>query len=80
MASGSRPRRPSSPSTYPLSAGGVSQPTPLVLPGTAGWPFRVWAGLIIGAYVVKGLASYFSITWHEVQKATVLERVMCSST
>src|SRR5947207_362274 len=26
MASGSRPRRPSSPSTYPLSAGGVSQP------------------------------------------------------
>jgi subfamily B ATP-binding cassette protein MsbA len=31
-----------------------------VLPGDQGWPFRVWAGLIIGAYVAKGLASYFS--------------------
>jgi ATP-binding cassette, subfamily B, bacterial MsbA len=31
-----------------------------VLPGTAGWPFRVWAALIVGAYVVKGLGSYFS--------------------
>jgi ATP-binding cassette, subfamily B, bacterial MsbA len=31
-----------------------------VLPGTAGWPFRVWAGLIVGAYVAKGLGSYFS--------------------
>jgi subfamily B ATP-binding cassette protein MsbA len=31
-----------------------------VLPGTAGWPFRIWAGLIIGAYVAKGLGSYFS--------------------
>ena len=31
-----------------------------VLPGTTGWPFRVWAGLIIGAYVAKGLSSYFS--------------------
>jgi subfamily B ATP-binding cassette protein MsbA len=31
-----------------------------VLPGTAGWPFRVWAGLIISAYLAKGLGSYFS--------------------
>ena len=31
-----------------------------VLPGTDGWPFRVWAGLIIGAYIAKGLGSYFS--------------------
>jgi ATP-binding cassette, subfamily B, bacterial MsbA len=31
-----------------------------VLPGTAGWPFRVWAGLIIGAYLAKGIGSYFS--------------------
>ena len=31
-----------------------------VLPGTAGWPFRVWAGLIIAAYLAKGLGSYFS--------------------
>jgi subfamily B ATP-binding cassette protein MsbA len=31
-----------------------------VLPGQAGWPFRVWASLIIGAYVAKGFGSYFS--------------------
>jgi subfamily B ATP-binding cassette protein MsbA len=31
-----------------------------VLPGAAGWAFRIWAGLIIGAYVAKGLSSYFS--------------------
>src|ERR1044071_7806619 len=31
-----------------------------VLPGQAGWPFRVWAGLIIGAYLIKGVGSYFS--------------------
>ena len=31
-----------------------------VLPGQAGWPFRVWAGLIIGAYLTKGIGSYFS--------------------
>ena len=31
-----------------------------VLPGQAGWPFRVWAALIIGAYLLKGVGSYFS--------------------
>jgi subfamily B ATP-binding cassette protein MsbA len=31
-----------------------------VLPGQAGWPFRIWAALIIGAYLLKGIASYFS--------------------
>jgi subfamily B ATP-binding cassette protein MsbA len=31
-----------------------------VLPGQAGWPFRVWAGLIVGAYFLKGIGSYFS--------------------
>jgi subfamily B ATP-binding cassette protein MsbA len=31
-----------------------------VLPGQVGWPFRVWAGLIIGAYLAKGIGSFFS--------------------
>jgi len=31
-----------------------------VLPGQAGWPFRMWAGFIISAYLVKGISSYFS--------------------
>ena len=31
-----------------------------VLPGDAGWPFRFWASLIIGAYLAKGIGSYFS--------------------
>ena len=31
-----------------------------VLPGQSGWPFRVWAGLIISVYLVKGVGSYFS--------------------
>jgi len=31
-----------------------------VLPGTTGLPFRYWAGLILIAYLAKGLGSYFS--------------------
>jgi len=31
-----------------------------VIPGQAGWPFRVWGALIIGAYLLKGIGSYFS--------------------
>jgi subfamily B ATP-binding cassette protein MsbA len=31
-----------------------------VLPGQEGWPFRIWAALIIGAYLLKGIGSYFS--------------------
>jgi len=31
-----------------------------VLPGEGGWPFRLWAGLIVGAYLAKGIGSYFS--------------------
>ena len=31
-----------------------------VLPGQNGWPFRLWASLIIGAYLLKGVGSYFS--------------------
>jgi subfamily B ATP-binding cassette protein MsbA len=32
----------------------------LVLPAQSGWPFRYWAGLILGAYLAKGIGSYFS--------------------
>src|SRR5262245_15532714 len=31
-----------------------------LLPGENDWPFRVWAAVIIGAYLVKGAGSYFS--------------------
>jgi len=31
-----------------------------VLPAQSGRPFRVWAGLILGAYLLKGIGSYFS--------------------
>ncbi|HET7696725.1 MAG TPA: ABC transporter transmembrane domain-containing protein [Vicinamibacterales bacterium] len=31
-----------------------------VLPGTTDVPFSMWAALVIGAYVAKGLGSYFS--------------------
>jgi subfamily B ATP-binding cassette protein MsbA len=31
-----------------------------VLPDEGGWPFSYWAALIIGAYLFKGLGSYFS--------------------
>jgi subfamily B ATP-binding cassette protein MsbA len=31
-----------------------------VLPGTTTMPFRFWAALIMGAYLAKGLGSYFS--------------------
>ncbi|HEX6464658.1 MAG TPA: ABC transporter ATP-binding protein, partial [Vicinamibacterales bacterium] len=31
-----------------------------VLPGESGWPFRSWASLIVGAYLLKGVGSYFS--------------------
>jgi ATP-binding cassette, subfamily B, bacterial MsbA len=31
-----------------------------VLPDQGGWPFRLWAGLIIAAYLAKGIGSYFS--------------------
>jgi ATP-binding cassette, subfamily B, bacterial MsbA len=31
-----------------------------VLPGTGGMPFSFWAVLIVGAYLAKGIGSYFS--------------------
>jgi subfamily B ATP-binding cassette protein MsbA len=31
-----------------------------ILPGQSGWSFRLWAFLILGTYLFKGLGSYFS--------------------
>jgi subfamily B ATP-binding cassette protein MsbA len=31
-----------------------------ILPGQSGWSFRLWAFLILGTYLLKGLGSYFS--------------------
>jgi subfamily B ATP-binding cassette protein MsbA len=31
-----------------------------ILPAQGGWSFRIWAALILGTYLLKGLGSYFS--------------------